>query len=211
MKAKASFPLLFTAVIVVSISACLGGQPSSAPPTPSPPESAPASALVAPASPAPGAGTTQGGLTYDLSLALSSGGSYKCTYSYQGANYEILVKGNKYRSHAQIEGRTYTTISDGNWVYLWAEGASDGVKFNIEQMKKNAQKPEGYTDINEAAKTAANVNCQIQDNADGMFLPPDQVSFVDMSSLKNNACGACATLTDADQKAACTKSCGAAR
>ena len=144
----------------------------------------------------------------DLVSAMSSGGSYSCTYSFNGLSTDALIKGKMYRSHSTVEGVSYTTVSDGTWVYSWAEGAATGVKFNIEKMKSSSNTPEGYTDLSDVSKSAAQVDCKAEVIPDSMFSVPSQVSFQDMSDIAASPCSVCNMLPDEEEKAQCLANCG---
>ncbi|MDD5111666.1 MAG: hypothetical protein PHG85_03910 [Candidatus Altiarchaeota archaeon] len=144
----------------------------------------------------------------DLVSAMSSGGSYRCTYSFKDVSMDALIKGKMYRSHSTVEGVSYTTVSDGTWVYTWAEGAATGIKFNIEKMKSSSGKPEGYTDLSDVSKSAVQVDCKAEVISDSMFSVPSQVTFQDMSDITASACGVCGMMPDEEAKSQCLANCG---
>jgi hypothetical protein len=143
----------------------------------------------------------------DIVSAMSSGGSYRCTYSFNDVSTDALIKGKMYRSHSTVEGVSYTTVSDGTWVYSWAEGAATGIKFNVEKMKSSSNKPEGYTDLSDVSKSAVQVDCRAEVISDSMFSVPSQVTFQDMSDITASACGVCSMIPDEEAKAQCLANC----
>ncbi len=128
-----------------------------------------------------------GGLTdrlTDLASAMTSGVGYKCTYTYDGVASESWVKGQKFFSTSTVDGVASNMVSDGTWMYTWAEGETEGVKFNIADMKgAGSAQNSGYADLNQVANSAVNVDCRPDVSADSRFRPPSSVQFQDMGEL----------------------------
>lgn len=128
-----------------------------------------------------------GGLTdrlTDLASAMTSGVGYKCTYSYNGVASEGWFKGQKYFFKSASNGVVSNALSDGTWMYVWEEGKSEGFKFNIADMKRaGSAQGSGYTDANQVANSAVNVDCRTDVSADSRFRPPSGVQFQDMGEL----------------------------
>ena len=132
--------------------------------------------------------TTQaagGGIISDLKAALSSGVGYQCTYTYQNIQSVSKMKGQKFSSRTTVEGQVSNAISDGTWMYTWADGQAKGVKFNIADMKKNAQAggQQSAPSMDDIASTANNVQCTPSAVSDSEFNPPSGVEFQDMGAL----------------------------
>ncbi|VVB51515.1 Uncharacterised protein [uncultured archaeon] len=202
MKAKSILPLLIAAVLVVSISACLGGQQTQTTTTSSPSSPSDSNTAVSGGSESPQQATTttvsnndnSGGVVdkiKDLTAAIASGQAYHCTYTYQGVTSESWIKGEKFKSKSTVDSKVGYAISDGVWMYSWVDGEKTGVKFNIEDMKKlgdqqKANSNKEPADMNEIAKTAGNVECSIAAITDGTFTPPSNIEFSDMGQLLKN-------------------------
>jgi hypothetical protein len=162
----------------------------------------------------------------DMAAALASGGSYKCTYTYEGGRSETRIKGNRYWSKSTAGGRTGYSVNDGEWVYIWSEGEKNGVKFNIKEMEDMQEDAEeqGYTDIGEVADVAVDVDCRPDVISDSVFKPPTNIQFQDMGeTLKQmeemaeqlqqggimaDPCSMCDMIPDAQAKEECLQDCG---
>lgn len=138
--------------------------------------------------------TTQkaGGLTEkitDIAEAMTSGLSYRCTYTYQNIQTDSWIRGEKFMSESEVEGEKSYALSDGKWMYTWGGGQPQGIKMNIAEVKKlgEAQAPgQQPTDPVEIAKSAANVECMPEAVPDSKFVPPKDVEFLDMTELLAN-------------------------
>jgi len=158
----------------------------------------------------------------DMAAAIASGGSYKCTYKYEGVESQMWVSGNKFRSETNTPQGKYIGVSDGVWMYSWADGKLEGVKFKISDFQDNKQQTSGYTDLSEISKSAANVECVPTVVTGGTFTPPGNVVFKDMGEMlkqleklqkqpqggTQDACSYCSLIPDESSKAECLQSCG---
>jgi hypothetical protein len=128
-----------------------------------------------------------GGILSDLKAALSSGAGYKCTYDFNGMTSESWVKGKKFASKTNVDNQVGHTISDGTWMYSWEDGQRQGVKFNIEEMKRLGEKSQGgqqkQPSMDEVANAASNVRCAPEVMSDSTFTPPSDVEFQDMGAM----------------------------
>jgi hypothetical protein len=139
----------------------------------------------------PGTPTTtvkeSGGILADMAAAVSSGLGYKCTYTYEDITSEGWVKGEKYYfTSATAQGKGYV-ISDGTWMYTWADNSPEGVKFNIDQMKEfSKNKPQGqggYSDPQKTWEAATHIQCVPAAITDATFSPPSGITFKDMGEM----------------------------
>ena len=159
----------------------------------------------------------------DIASAVTSGQAYTCTYTYEGVQSQILVKGQKFKVQLSTNQGLMNEISDGVWIYIWTQGESDGMKMKIQ--KAEATQPtgqnSGYTDVSSIQKSAVDVQCVPSTASDSSFNPPATVQFTDLSSLQQppgaaggaagaggDACSVCNMIPDAQQKQECLASCG---
>ncbi|MFH1054586.1 MAG: hypothetical protein V1744_00670 [Candidatus Altiarchaeota archaeon] len=120
----------------------------------------------------------------NLASAMSAGVAYKCTYSYNNVQSEGWVKGEKYYFKTTMPETTGYAVSDGVWMYSWEEGQNKGYKFNIEEMKKQANsQQQGYQDMKQVSSSANNVVCIPEVASDSKFTPPSGIQFQDMGEL----------------------------
>jgi hypothetical protein len=125
----------------------------------------------------------------DLAAAMSSGIGYKCTYVYQQVQATTWVKGQKFYSETQVDGKSGYVLSDGTWMYIWSADQPQGTKFNINDMKAasagqaGAKKPSDPASI---AHDAVSVQCLPDLSADSKFTVPSDIQFQDMGELLKN-------------------------
>ncbi|MFH1404305.1 MAG: hypothetical protein ABIH11_08565 [Candidatus Altiarchaeota archaeon] len=165
----------------------------------------------------------------DLAVAMASGKSYKCTYTHEGDTVETWISGEKYKTKVSVVNTTYHTISDGTWAYMWEEGADTGTKMNLKEMQEldddTSQDTTGvsYSDIDEMAAAAMNVECMPTVMSDAVFTPPGYIEFQDLGKTMKqmqdlvkqmeqgggmpDACSMCDMIPDQQAKQDCLQNC----
>ena len=168
----------------------------------------------------------------DMASAIASGGSYKCTYTVEGAKADIWIKGEKFKSTVKAQGMVFNSISDGEWAYIWRNGEKEGMKNNLDEMKQlqgdtqdQGQDSNSYQDIETIAKMSTNVDCRPDVLPASTFQPPAGIEFKDFGeSMKKmqeeltkqmeqgqgmpDACSMCEMIPDAQAKQQCLQDCG---
>lgn len=124
---------------------------------------------------------------------VKSGVSTYCKMSTtEGGTMEIWTKGEKTKTYGLNMGGGMGmgyTISDGEWLYMWVEGATTGKKYPV--VDEETPRSEGEEEPGEMPNLTAQqelegsmvqdyeYECNEQDIPDSMFVPPAGVTFVD--------------------------------
>jgi len=171
-------------------------------------------------------------ISASLKDLLGMGKTVKCTattasdkFTTTGTTY---VSGDKMRSDTTSQAgdapqtNSHIIIADG-WMYMWSEGASTGMKLNINEMKQNS--PPGTENANPGSPSASNqldnktdFNCSSWTADESVFAIPQNVTFTDQSAVLNNlknnvppasgnACAVCDSIPNAAAKAQCKANC----
>lgn len=125
------------------------------------------------------------------------GKKVKCTYAYDNENMSmsgvVYVSGSKTRSDATIKmsdgtENSMSTITDGEWMYMWTSESQQGTKMNLQEMKQTADEyktDEGNGQTNQYRNQTQDVDykCRpwIVDNS--KFDIPSDVNFIDMNEM----------------------------
>lgn len=142
--------------------------------------------------------------TQKLANAINNGESVVCTMTDTEGNVaEYYVKGEKMKMMGQniSDGeKSGHMINDGEWMYIWEEGKTEGVKNKIpskEEMEKVQKDSEEYLknipdfsddeSVQEYEDKGYTVKCNTQDISDGEFVPPTDVNFVDLEAQMQEA------------------------
>lgn len=129
------------------------------------------------------------GALNSIASAINSGAGYKCTYTEEGVENQMSVKGQKYHAKTTSNGQVINSISDGVWAYVWVEGETTGTKFNIKDLEGSTQgggeqeSTVNDADINQIIQNAMNVQCVPTVLPDGEFTAPGNVEFQDLGEL----------------------------
>ncbi len=173
-----------------------------------------------PPSPQPVVEQKQTGLG-SLADLLKSGVSQECDYSY--ATTSAKVSGKVYLSSGKMRSNYTTTISeqppitgsmivDGQTMYLWSTGQTQGFKATFDETKANEQAKK-YVDV----KQKVDYSCRPGIVDASLFIPPTDVKFTDFSEMMKqmtpppgakspqNNCSACNYLSG-EQKTSCLQS-----
>jgi len=133
----------------------------------------------------------------ELAAVMQAGGSMACTMTNtEGEVVEYWVMGEKMRASGiqdAEEGRVSTIINDGEYVYTWVEGGTEGMKFAVastEAMAAEAEEvmqsvPDLQTeeDVAYYEDQGYTIDCEPRNLSASDFVPPSEVTFVDMAEL----------------------------
>ena len=171
-------------------------------------------------------------ISASLKDLLGMGKTLKCTatttsdkFTTTGTTY---VSGDKMRTDTMsqagdaVQTNSHIIVADG-WMYMWSEGTSTGMKFDVNAMKQN--NTPGTENTNQGSPSASN---QLDNKADfgcspwtadeSVFAIPQDVTFTDQSAVLNNlknnvpqtpgnTCAVCDSIPNAAVKAQCKASC----
>ena len=111
----------------------------------------------------------------------------------EGGTIETWTKGEKTKAYgANIGGGAGAgyMISDGQWTYLWVEGATKGTKYPVTNEETPRSEGEGFEgempDVDARKELAEHQvadfkqECTEKNIPDSTFVPPTTVEFVDM-------------------------------
>lgn len=132
-----------------------------------------------------------GGAISSIKDAIASGQEMKCTYTTKNPDGNSLqsttyVSGTKYRSEMMIADKTQYVIFDGDAMYSWMEGQTQGMKMTMacaQDMAKNL--PQGQENAPQTPDptgektfdSATDVSCTPTSGTD--FSVPTSVTFMD--------------------------------
>lgn len=133
-----------------------------------------------------------------MAEAIKTRKSLHCTMTDKdGAIVEYYVKDNKTKVSGQNISANKTMgymINNGEWVYIWEEGATEGMKNKVptqeemEQATQNLEKIsydvpdfEDQESINAYEDDGYTVNCEAANLSDADFTPPADINFVDFA------------------------------
>ncbi len=143
-----------------------------------------------------------------MAAAIQNGQPAYCLMTKPGTNEKIeyWVKNKKMRmmgtgisnsdDSAEMMGNM---ISDGEYIYVWGEGQSTGVKMKIPTEEEQRQSQERYQEYmdkipseegnyeqhleSEYQDQGYTVNCQSETIGDDQFMPPTSITFTDMAVM----------------------------
>jgi len=125
----------------------------------------------------------------DVFDLVDSGLPYHCTYSSRNQFLELWVLGHGYHGVLSSHKPPYTHIvCDGEWVYIWVEGRSRGVRYVLTGSKGLTGEVEGGSissgeeftvniDIIRAVAGGVDVSCEVADFETNKFTPPRSIQF----------------------------------
>jgi len=139
------------------------------------------------------------GTAEQLSNIITSGQSYRCSYSSEQGDVTMFVKGENIR----VEGAGITPqgqenqgamIKKDNTVYIWSEAQNQGVSYDVssheDMQQESEQNLDQWADIQKWAQNTSqqyNVDCEQTPVSNDLFNPPDDIEFQDLSSFMENA------------------------
>jgi major membrane immunogen (membrane-anchored lipoprotein) len=127
------------------------------------------------------------------------GKNVKCTYKFDNEEAAmegtVYVSGSKTRSDIKIKisdgtENDSTTITDGEWMYMWSTAAEQGTKMNIKDMEQMAEKYKTEGDAEEDSNNQyknqtqdVDYKCRpwVVDNS--KFNIPTNIEFIDMNEM----------------------------
>ncbi len=138
-----------------------------------------------------------------MAQALQTGGSAHCTITKEDGTgtIEYYAKGEKVRvsgitDETSGDNQYSSMLSDGDYVYTWNETKKEGVKFPqpdpdaVAQAQDQAPNIPNFSDEtarDEYVQDGYDVDCQVTGVDDGLFTPPADVAFTDMTKMMEGA------------------------
>ncbi len=137
----------------------------------------------------------------EMAMAIQNDTPLKCMITdSSGTTIEYAVKGQKMRMTIPQEDSLSYMINDGEYVYMWEEGATEGIKNRIlseDELTETAEQMEDYTTdlpdfyneeaISEYEDTGHTVDCQKDSFGDELFMTPQGVTFVSLEEKMQEA------------------------
>lgn len=121
--------------------------------------------------------------------ALTAGGSVECSFSDEDAVGTSYVSDGQVRVIAEAEGVTSNMIFVDGDVYVWQEGATEGISFNADsfpQYSAGAMLPARPADITQGVSTG-DVACSVTDVDEDLFTLPETVTFASYATSSMQA------------------------
>lgn len=128
--------------------------------------------------------------------AMQAGTPMHCTMSGPDGSMETWVSGEKSKVYgtnvAMGSAGTGYMINDGEWVYMWQEGATEGTKIEVVDDEEEVVEEEEVEEMPEAEVQDFDVQemmdefknyeyeCKEERIPDSTFVPPSDVTFTDM-------------------------------
>lgn len=125
--------------------------------------------------------------TGTLKDALKLGVAMKCTYQYEGNEYEGYVKGENYRGKVTTaEGKTGEVIVKDDCIWSWSEGESQGIKTCTKDSEVEGEDGSIWDQPDNSVDTSINYRCQPTAISDSTFTPPSDIDFMDINAMMQN-------------------------
>lgn len=127
--------------------------------------------------------------TGSLKEAIALGVGMRCTYMFEGNEYEGVVKGENYRGEmVTADGKLSSVIVKDNCMWTWEQGGSQGMTFCTEevQMDDEYEDSEGSSIWDQPESGSApdvDYKCSPATVSDSEFTPPSDVEFFDPKSM----------------------------
>lgn len=135
----------------------------------------------------------------ELANAFKSGKPMLCTMTDKENNVaQYAIKGKKMKMSGKDmseNGKIGNMINDGEWIYIWEEGATEGIKTKMmteeegeklknkmEEMKTEVPDFENPESVQEYEDQGYTINCNPENLDDSTFIPPANVNFVGFAS-----------------------------
>lgn len=136
----------------------------------------------------------------ELAAAMEEGKPIHCTMTdTKGAVVDYYNSGKKMKivgTNVSEETETGTIINDGEYMYVWSEGETEGIKYpvsSIEEMQETAENADqmqydtpdfqNEEEVVEYENRGYTIECDETDIDDSMFIPPSEVTFMDVAAL----------------------------
>lgn len=120
--------------------------------------------------------STEESVTGTIAEIMARGIAVKCSYDVNGVEYEGYIKGDQYRGQMATGDQTQEVIIANGYLYTWQTGGDQGVKMAYELANPDE---EDYLDMD------AVYNCSPSLVEDDLFVPPEDVSFIDWSQASS--------------------------
>lgn len=120
-----------------------------------------------------------------LKDAITKNTPMKCESAMKGgdnqeANMSGIIQGNQYVGRIDVNGKIGNVLMKDNCMWTWQEGAKSGVKTCFEPTQQDGDESWGNFDSKQLNES---VNCSPTMISPGTFLPPTNVSFLDIDEL----------------------------
>lgn len=137
---------------------------------------------------------TQGAFTGTMAAAVKLGAPFKCTYSVDGVESEGYIKGKNYRGTMMSPtGEKAEIIMKDNCMWSWSENGQGMTSCydpgEAEEMMWSGEEDQAMmeeaADLEESTLPDVKVeyNCAPAIISDDMFVPPDDVTFMDLQEV----------------------------
>lgn len=138
----------------------------------------------------------------ELGAAMQAGEPMRCVMTdAEGVRVEYDVMGEKMRmAGIQMGEKTGYMINDGEYVYTWEEGGTEGMKIRIpteEEIQETAEAAEEYAqdipdfysegEMAEYEDMGYSIECNPTELNDDSFVPPAEVNFTDPTVMMQEA------------------------
>ncbi len=125
---------------------------------------------------------------WDLSDLYGSAEAYKCTakVSQNGMemDMDIWMKGDNERIESHAPQGTQITLFDGQMMYSWTKGGTDGIKMDVAKIVEEGEQQQTQVQSTEQMnQNAVDVDCKPATFPDSMFETPANVQFRDMNEM----------------------------
>lgn len=127
--------------------------------------------------------------TGTLKDAIALGVGMRCTYMFEGIEYEGFVRGENYRGEMMsADGAMTSVIVKDNCMWTWEEGSAEGMTFCTEEaVLEEGEEVNGEASIWDQPESATgsdvSYDCNPAAVSDSQFTPPSDVEFLDPASL----------------------------
>ena len=128
--------------------------------------------------------------------ALLGNDTMKCTYSDSYGEVVVWAKAGKVRSEGSSFGMQGNEkggmINDGEYLYIWQESDKTGLKYKLSVFETEDQDSEAPSGVDpqawaETIQNQYEYSCQAVNEGEGVFTPPTDVEFQDMTELLQKA------------------------
>lgn len=179
---------------------------------------------------------TNGKMTTSIKDLLGKGKDLECTWSLteDGSTNsgQVYISGSKFMTESKIEdpannlSQVAYSMTDGEWMYIWSNESTEGMKMNMKEMEKMGQEAsEGVTPVQENQQTKEaefyndrmDYNCKAWQVDNSKFVLPTNINFVDFGAameglmesakdMQTSMCDMCERLSG-EAKTSCQESC----
>ncbi|MBN1168909.1 hypothetical protein JXA63_03375 [Candidatus Woesebacteria bacterium] len=126
--------------------------------------------------------------TGSLKEAIALGVGMKCSYEFDGNQYEGYVKGENYRGKmVNTDGQVGEIIMKDNCMWTWSEDEGQGIKTCFEEVDgqdtEEGEESVSIWDQKAMDESGISYTCVPSSVADSQFTPPSNINFMDIDSM----------------------------